>query len=142
MLFEEHGTGQDVDLVSLCMQAARLFGPNSATASACFRHTSGSIHRASLVRILHDSLKFDSVVRDMLTSGHLCKLLARMEVFKAIANERIVGLPHRLFDARSQAERSRFFDRGGILVIEADILELPGVREMLNSESHLLTHLP
>jgi hypothetical protein len=64
----------------------------------------------------------------------LAKLLTRFEAFQQTSDPRIVGLPSALFDQISQRERAEFFQAGNVLPIDAVILDLEGVKEMIERE--------
>jgi predicted transglutaminase-like protease len=52
-------------------------------------------------------------------------------------------MPNRLFDQRSQEERTKYFERGASLELESDVFESVEAQAMLNRESKVLDkHLP
>jgi len=57
----------------------------------------------------------DSAVRDMVTCGHLAKLLARKDILDTTGNYNLVALPNRYFDLLSLSERQAYFDSGRTL---------------------------
>src|SRR5437762_2157553 len=118
-------SGQDasVDLRALADRLALTFAEGASTPAGLFPEVAGTMHQGTLSRHLFDAIVHDSVVRDILTTGHLGKLLSRLEVLKRTGDYRIVGLPNQLFDARSQAERAEFFGRGGFLIMDGNLLQ-------------------
>lgn len=96
---------------------------------------SGSMPYGTLYRHLHDCVASDSVVRDVITIGHLAKILSRFDVLMETSDPRVIGLPHFIFDKRSQTERMEFFAGGkNILPIDAGILNGEAVKAMLERE--------
>jgi hypothetical protein len=87
---------------------------------------------------LLDVVKHDSVVRDIETTGHLAKLLSRIEIFRKTSDNRVFGLPNKLFDDLSQSERADFFARGNILEIDGELLDFPDVKSALHDEAKIL----
>ncbi len=126
-----------IDLRTLAERVSKSL--HSSAANALFRHCTGHMAPGTICRHLNECVAHDSVVRDMLTIGHLGKLLARMNTLQATGDSRIVGLPNRLFDGHSQAERAEFAATGNILPIDSEVLNVAGVRLMLQKESEALS---
>jgi hypothetical protein len=91
--------------------------------------------RGKLLVDLQKIRKADSHVRDMLTIGHLCKYLYRLDVLTTDAGFRVCGLPNAAFDAISIKERDEYFSSGRTLHIlgspeEKQLAELVRRREI------------
>lgn len=127
-----------IELAGLAAQVSGLFEKNEETAKALLGHVTGTMLPGTLCRHLFDCIVHDSVVRDVQTTGHLAKLLSRLDILAQTSDPSIVGLPNSLFDERSQIERAEFFQRGNVLPIDAKVLEVNGVKEMLQREENAL----
>lgn len=139
----QHSLDEDVDLEMLSQRVAEDFGENAELAKALLPPLAGKMKRGTLGLHLLEVMKFDSAVRDILTTGHLAKFLSRLEEFRKTSDYRIVGMPNRLFDQRSQEERTKYFERGASLELESDVFESVEAQAMLNRESKVLDkHLP
>jgi hypothetical protein len=125
---------EPLDLQALAGRAAEQFANKSPAAHVLLARVTGRMLPGTLCRHLFDCIAHDCAVRDVLTTGHLAKLLSRLDVLKETSNPRIVGLPHSLFDERSQAERAEYFRRGGVLWMDADLLQVNCVKQMLQRE--------
>jgi hypothetical protein len=134
-IVESYDAVAPVDLRLLSSTTAEAFGDKAGLVKAALSHVSGTIHPGSLMRLIHDLIEHDSVVRDVLTTGHLAKLLCRLDIINKMSNPQIGGIPHCLFDDRSQFERDQYFKAHGILVVDAELFQLPEVKEMLRRES-------
>lgn len=138
---EEDNFDSEIDMSQLAGEVATSFGDKARLARAFLANTNGRIKIGTVSLYLLDLLNYDSAVRDIQTSGHLAKLLSRFEVFRQIGDGRVLGMPHDLFDNISQAERADFFERGGILEIDGELLNNPKVRTMLDDEAQLLEQI-
>ena len=98
--------------------------------------------RGTLGLHLLEVLKTDSAVRDIHTTVHLAKFLSRLDTLRRTSDYRIVGMPNRLFDRRSQEERAKYFERGASLELESDAFESPEAQAMLNRESEIFDKYP
>lgn len=127
----------EVDLETLCYGVAEDFGAEAELAHALIRPVAGKMKQGTLELHLLGVLKSDSAVRDVLTVGHLAKFLSRLDIFRRTSDYRIVGMPNRLFDRRSQEERAKYFERGASLELEGDAFESPETQAMLNRESEV-----
>lgn len=128
---------EEVDLESLCHRLAESFGEDRELAKALLASVSGKMKLGSLGLHLLQVLKVDSAVRDISTTGHLAKFLSRLDIFRSTSDYRIVGMPNRLFDRRSQEERAKYFEHGASLELEADAFESPDAQAMLKRESEI-----
>jgi len=133
-LLEKQAHREEVDLAELAQEVVKCFGSSSAAVEVLLAHARGKIHQGTLSAHLYDTIANDSAVRDVLTTGHLAKLLARFDIFHKTTDPRILGFPNRCFDDRSQSERREYFERGNILIIDADSLDLDRIREVLSRE--------
>jgi len=124
-----------IDLSALAKQLPNLFGENREAVTSLLSCVKGTMLPGTLHRHLSDSIVCDSVVRDVLTTGHLAKLLSRFDVLIELSNPVIIGLPNSLFDDQSQFERAEFFAAGNILPIDAEILDNSQVKQMLRREA-------
>ena len=137
MKIDRNNLDEEVNLAELAKSVAKIFGDNAPLATSLFANANGQMSRGTVDLHLIDMLNCDSVVRDILTTGHLAKLLCRLEVFRKTSDYKIVGMPNQLFDAISQTERAKFFERGNILEIDGELLDLPDVRAMIDREAKL-----
>lgn len=128
-----------VDLGQLSANVMVLFPNRPNLARSLLELCTGLMPPGTICRHLNDCIAHDSVVRDILTVGHLAKLLSRMNVLMQTSDSRIVGLPNSLFDARSVSERAEFFFHGNILPIDAEVLQIEGVAGMLKREHEILS---
>jgi len=133
----ERSLEEEVDLKSLCHRLAESFGDDADLARALLAGVGGKMKRGTLGLHLLEVLRVDSAVRDIQTTGHLAKFLSRLDIFRRTSDYRIVGMPNRLFDQRSQEERAKYFERGTSLEVESDAFESPEAQAMLQRESEL-----
>lgn len=132
----------EVDLEMLCCSVAEDFGKKAELARALIRPVTGKMKQGTLELHLLGVLKSDSAVRDVLTVGHLAKFLSRLDIFFRTSDYRIIGMPNRLFDRRSQEERTKYFEHGASLELEGDAFESPEAQAMLNRESEVFDKYP
>ena len=141
LYFGDHPEEQDLDLGSLTASVIKVCGTRAEMAHPFLRSITGSIKLRTLGIHLLQIIKTDSAVRDIETTGHLAKFLARMEAFRRTSDYRIIGLPHTVFDELSQSERAVHFRGGASHDIDGDLLDSPVVRTMLNEEARILKDL-
>lgn len=138
----DRGLDEEVDLERLCHRLGENFGDAADLAKALLPAVAGKMKRGTLGLHLLEVLKVDSAVRDIQTTGHLAKFLSRLDTFRRTSDSRIVGMPNRLFDRRSQEERAEYFERGASLELESDAFESPEAQAMLNRESEVFDKYP
>lgn len=97
-----------VDIEELCRKVAAQF-PNRQTVAAKLLTANGSIESQRLLAILGKIADNDSCVRDILTTGHLGKLLSRLNAVPEPIEFSLLGLPSPIFDPVSTRERSEYF---------------------------------
>lgn len=131
---------EQVELTDLVKRVAESFGNKSTIARALLEKASGKILFGTLQVHLLQVLKVDSAVRDLLTTGHLAKFLARKDIFLKTMDYRIVGMPNRVFDEISQIERVKYFERGASLEFDADIYESAETQAMLKRELEIINN--
>ena len=73
----------------------------------------------------------DSTVRDMVTTGHLAKLVSRLSYYSPSDKPGLLGLPNRLFDQISLRERA---SRTANFPVSATLLSSPKAVQMLREE--------
>jgi len=129
---------QQLNLSDLAKSVADAFGDKSSFATALLAGVTGQMKIGTIELHLLDVVKHDSVVRDIETTGHLAKLLSRIEIFRKTSDNRVFGLPNKLFDDLSQSERADFFARGSILEIDGELLDFPDVKSALHDEAKIL----
>jgi hypothetical protein len=129
---------QQLNLSDLAKSVADAFGDKSSFATALLAGVTGQMKIGTIELHLLDVVKHDSVVRDIETTGHLAKLLSRIEIFRKTSDNRVFGLPNKLFDDLSQSERADFFARGNILEIDGELLDFPDVKSALHDEAKIL----
>jgi hypothetical protein len=83
-------------------------------------------------------LPFDSTVRDLATSGHLGKLLARSAIYERLRDYRVYALPNELFDGLSWDERNAFFRKGVCHTFDGDLFQIAEIARMLASEQNIM----
>lgn len=127
----------EVDLEQLCHRLVENFGDDADLAKALLSAVAGKMKRGTLDLHLFQVMEVDSAVRDVGTTGHLAKFLSRLDTFRRTSDYRIVGMPNRLFDRRSQEERAEYFKRGASLELDSDAFESPEAQAMLNRESEI-----
>lgn len=76
----------------------------------------------------------DSVVRDVLTCGHLAKFLTRQDVLARTGNYNLVALPNRPMDWLSTSERARYFRSGRHLHVLTSAAEKQEARLLFAEE--------
>lgn len=123
-----------INLRELADQVIKLFGNECEMAKELLSRATGSMRPSTIQQHLIDATSHDSAVRDVITVGHLAKLLSRVDIFAKSSRPEIIGLPNILFDQQSQIERAKYFALGNILPIDAKILEIEGAMEMLARE--------
>ncbi len=80
----------------------------------------------------------DSVVRDVLTVGHIAKLLSRHKYFDREKDYALLGWPNRLFDSQSQKERREYFSQNTALPTSATLLTSPVLADLREAEEAIL----
>jgi hypothetical protein len=133
-------TGTEVDLQLLCRRVALEFEPDDEVARALLS-ANGSIRAVDIGVYLVDLVNYDAVVRDIMTTGHLAKLLCRLSVLKKTANIEIIGLRNKLFDQKSLKERADYFREGGGFDFSLRIVNSKEATEMLASEAGIIDRL-
>jgi hypothetical protein len=127
-----------VNLNELADAVVCLFSANREAVGALLKRTDVAIRKFDLLGTIGDIVPHDSTVRDMLTTGHLAKLLARWDVLQISKDPRILGLPHPIFDQLSWTERSEYFRLGVTHDFDGDVFENPHAVEMLRHEEATL----
>ena len=127
----------EVDVQLICESLANHCGRDSPLARAHFRNRRGKVKIKELVSLVSGIVPHDSTVRDMLTTGHLAKLLSRWDVRERTGDYRILGLPNSLFDKLSWEERRAYFRVGVTHDFDGDLLDNREAQEMLERETNL-----
>src|SRR5687768_12974114 len=98
--------------VALASLAERFFRQENISSPpwSLFPETS-EITMHQLLAHLGKIAQNDSVVQDLLTMGHLGKLLARFDTLVETENYELIGIPNRKLDALSRRDRVEFFDQ-------------------------------
>jgi hypothetical protein len=127
----------EVDLQELCDFLARSFG-NEQRIAARLLQAGGVVRLQELVAWIVSTAQHDSAVRDMVTSGHLAKVLSRRRYCERSVDFNILGLPNRLFDERSTRERTEYLAKAGAFsnVLTKDSVNL--ARQILSEERKLM----
>lgn len=128
----------EVDLVGLCQQVAAVFGEKASVARALLANVKGTMKLGTIGVHLLQILKHDSAVRDFVTTGHLAKLLSRLDVFRKTADYRIIGMWNPIFDEQSQLERAEYFRRGVSLEMDGDLLDSAEAQSLMKREAEIL----
>ena len=105
-------------VVSITTLAKALADIKDFSSIRCLLLQSATNHApkaAIVLRDLHKVRENDSVVRDMLTSGHLAKYLIRYAVLVETNNYRIIGASNSVCDDVSTKEREEYFLAGNSL---------------------------
>jgi hypothetical protein len=127
-----------IDLPGLAPRLAGPLGNRASAAATLLAEVSGTETCDGLVRDIGAFLPFDSAVRDLATTGHLMKLLARRTAYQKLRDWRIVGLPNEIFDRVSWQERNDFFRPGVCHTFDGDLFRIPEVVEMLAREGRII----
>ena len=77
-------------------------------------------------------------MRDMLTTGHIAKLLSRWATFRSGHDYRVIGLSSVLFDPVSQTERIDYFARGASHDMDGDLLDSQEAQAMSKREADII----
>jgi hypothetical protein len=104
----------------------------------CLIVANEELSTANLIRLMLKASELDNAVRDVLTTGHLAKLLTRYEVFKKHREYSLISLPHKVFDQIAVVERDELLSTSGTIIESREILDLVEVREMLERERRIL----
>lgn len=129
----------EIPLDILRDRAAAQFCSHRDCAIELMGNDSAVIRHGTLMLHLIKSAECDSAVRDVLTVGHLAKLLSRMRVLKAPDDYKIVGWPNLLFDRQSQQERLEYFERNVALPAIGLSMNSPALAEVRAAEKEVLT---
>lgn len=127
----------ELDLESLCSHLANSFEMNAPLARSLLV-ASGKMNIPALFLHIGKLIREDSAVRDVQTTGHLAKLLSRLYLVEKSDDYKIIGLPHRLFDQRSQNEREEYFRANHSLPASVSI-HASQAKSMLEWEHKLIT---
>ena len=131
--------GSLLNMAILTSAIERQVSPGDRRSMVCLRAVTGLEAADKLLLEIGNVLPFDSVVRDIGTTGHVAKILSRKESFARLHDWRVVGLPHRVFDLLSWNERNQFFKQGVCHTMDADLFRIPEVLKMLASERAVLS---
>jgi len=137
----QQGGDEELELGAIVQSVIESFAEDSRKAEAFLGRANG---KASMRRLIHDItllVPHDSVVRDLGTTGHLAKVLSRLDILERTKNYDLVGLPHRLFDALSQQERTAFIEENGSHPVDAKLLELSEAKDLVTRESKIFAAL-
>ena len=110
--------------------AAQEFGENRQCALALMNGADGMMQYGRLTLYLVKLVQHDSAVRDVITVGHLAKLLGRIDLLKQKLDYRTLAWPNPLFDSQSQKERDDYFSQNDGLPTSATLLEDPLLNEL------------
>lgn len=121
----------------LRIQIVDIVGERGSVAEALIKCRDESLENEQLLRLLWKVVPYDSVVRDIVTVGHLAKVIARWDVLQATKKLAIAGLPNRLFDELSQQDRSSFLSRCSF-DLDAEAVESPEAQRMMAWEEEVL----
>ena len=127
----------ELELALLAEQLAQLHRIPSAHQTLLFGSLSGHIRRDELLLALNEAVAFDSVVRDIMATGHLGKLLCREPVCRRLTDWRVAAFPHSFFDRISWRERRLTMKWGVCHDSDLVLFEHPEVRAMLMREEHV-----
>jgi hypothetical protein len=128
--------GKPIKLKPLCRQISLKLGPAGEPARSLL-NALGMMTRGQILRHLAQIASHDSVTRDILTVGHLAKLLSRTDLIKD-GNYNLAALPNPIFDRMSMADRDAYFKSGHSLHIIASKDQLVRAREVLSREAIVL----
>jgi hypothetical protein len=128
----------ELNLADLAVQVAESLGEKKKAAQALLGRVTGVQNVMDILLRIGCFLPLDSTVRDIATTGHLCKLLSRKEIYERLHDWRAVGLPNTLFDSLSWKERNEFFKEGVCHTSEPDLFQVSAVLEMLAWESSVI----
>jgi hypothetical protein len=129
---------RELDIAMLSEEVSEVFGSQRETVKALLANATGKIKLGTLGVHMLRVIKEDSAVRDIVTTGHLAKLLSRLPEFRKTSDYRLLGLPNPLFDRLSQIERTKYFEHGVSLELDADLFESMEAQQILTRESEIL----
>jgi hypothetical protein len=130
--------GDEISLDILREHAVAQFSSHRDCALELMGSDTSVIRYGTLMLHLIKTAECDSAVRDILTVGHLAKLLSRMRVLKAPGDYKIVGWPNRLFDRQSQQERLEYFERNVALPAIGLSMSSPALAVVRATEKEVL----
>lgn len=138
--------GKPNDEIPLKMLQERVgieFGDSSDCAKALMQNGTGSglqvLRYGELVLHLIKVVECDSAVRDVLTVGHLGKLLSRLQLINKAECYKALGVPNILFDQKSQQERLDFFKENACLSLPISVLRQVEVVNLQEKEDKILS---
>ena len=120
---EEARPLKEINLTHLGQALARSFRDKEDIVRRLL-NANGTMNVASILSHLDEIADEDSVVRDILTTGHLAKLLSRTDLLRDPVDYALVGVPNKVFDAASQDERQQYFRDGSTLTMTQKVDQL------------------
>lgn len=97
----------------------------------------GYMSNQDIVLLLRSVAERDSAVRDVLTLGHLAKVLSRLDKCNPLTDLALFALPNKAFDEMSQRERSAFFSAGKTLPIALTDHQAAKARSIMETEHRM-----
>lgn len=137
--FSKTNPDDETSLCSLRFSVAKQFGDKQECALALLKSSDESMRHGRLMFYLIKTIGCDSVVRDILTVGHLAKLLSRVSLLSTSADYELLGLPNRLFDEFSQKERADYFERHSCLPMSGSLVSNSLMEKICADEKEILT---
>lgn len=126
------------DLDELRSKLIPLFGDASRCAAELIPPLKAKLRNGRLLQLLGTVCQNDSVVRDVITSGHLAKLLARFHLTDS-GNLRALSVSNYLFDQLSHRDRHAYFAMNQSFAMSTSLLNDPQISKMRNAEMEILS---
>jgi hypothetical protein len=117
---------------------ATAFCEHTEAVSRLIAKREATLEYGKLMLSLIKLIKHDSAVRDVLTTGHLAKLLSRYDYLSKPEGYEIIGLLNPLFDKNSQLERAKYFDRNSSFGVSTRVLANQDAQQMIDNEKAIL----
>jgi hypothetical protein len=119
-------------------EVAGQFGNNRIRVLALISRGPNTIRYGELMFYLKKCIEHDSAVRDVLTTGHLAKVLSRGHLIKVKEHYYGFGLPNTVFDHQSQRERANYFRQNPSLPLSGRLMRDSAMKNILSLEKNIL----
>src|SRR5882724_7677780 len=135
---KSNGPNDLVPWNQLRLEVAAVFGNHEDAILRLIPKRDLTLRNGTFMLHLTKIIKHDSAVRDVLTTGHLAKLLGRYDYLKPPWNYVLLGFLNPLFDRNSQLERAIYFQRNSSFSVSSIALESQEARQMIEYEKAIL----
>lgn len=135
MSFEE-ASSSAISITRLRKQLLEQIVNHKDCVSELIDETNEIVRHGVILLHLKRLVVVDTAVRDILTLGHLGKLLARWSLLRE-GDYRFIGWPHRLFDELSEEDRS-YYRQSHSLPLVGTTPESEAFSKLIELESNIL----